>query len=95
MTNLVPRPWARLSLVARLSLAVALSIVLVSLGAAYQSARHVVRTAQDDLTAKYTEQMDTLESLEQKVHAAEHALLSSVIARLSVDGFPGASDHAR
>ena len=38
---------------------------------------------------------DTLEKLEQKVHAAEHALLPAVIARLSVEGFPGGDAHAR
>lgn len=42
------------------------------------------------------ETSDTLESLEQKVHAAEHALLPAVIARLSVGGFPvEAASHAR
>jgi phosphoribosylglycinamide formyltransferase-1 len=37
---------------------------------------------------------DTLESLEQKIHAAEHALLPAVIAQLSVDGLPQEVRHA-
>jgi len=49
-----------------------------------------------DQAAVRIETSDTLESLEQKVHAAEHALLPAVIARLSVEGVPTeAAGHAR
>lgn len=41
------------------------------------------------------EKSDTLESLEQKVHAAEHALLPAVIARLSLEGGAQEAGHAR
>jgi len=43
-----------------------------------------------DQAAVRIENSDTLESLEAKVHAAEHALLPAVIARLSVEGLPAA-----
>lgn len=50
---------------------------------------HVVTAEVDggpilDQTAVRIEATDTLESLEQKVHAAEHALLPAVVARLSL-----------
>jgi phosphoribosylglycinamide formyltransferase 1 len=50
---------------------------------------HVVTAEVDggpilDQTAVRIEPTDTLESLEQKVHAAEHALLPAVVARLSL-----------
>lgn len=40
------------------------------------------------------EKEDTLESLGRKIHAAEHALLPAVVARLSVEGFSGETAHA-
>jgi phosphoribosylglycinamide formyltransferase 1 len=40
------------------------------------------------------EKGDTLDSLERKVHAAEHALLSAVIARLSEHGITAEVRHA-
>lgn len=48
-----------------------------------------------DQAAVRIESTDTLESLEEKIHAAEHALLPSVIARLSTEGFPGGLGRAR
>lgn len=44
-----------------------------------------------DQTAVRIEPSDTLELLEAKVHAAEHALLPAVIARLSIEGLPQAA----
>jgi phosphoribosylglycinamide formyltransferase-1 len=41
-----------------------------------------------DQTAVRIEPTDTLATLEAKIHAAEHALLPAVIARLSEDGLP-------
>lgn len=46
-----------------------------------------------DQAAVRIESEDTLESLTAKVHAAEHALLPAVIARLSVDGIPTDTRH--
>jgi len=63
VTWLESRLWGRLNLVARLSLVVALSVGLVAIGAAYQSAQHIARQAQNDLAAEYTKQMDMLESM--------------------------------
>jgi phosphoribosylglycinamide formyltransferase 1 len=56
---------------------------------------HVVSAEVDggpilDQVAVRIEAADTLESLEAKIHAAEHALLPAVIARLSEEGRPGA-----
>ncbi len=47
-----------------------------------------------DQAAVRIEAMDTLDSLAQKVHAAEHALLPAVIARMSVEGIPGGGARA-
>ncbi len=60
---------------------------------------HVVTAEVDggpilDQAAVRIEQSDTLESLEQKIHAAEHAILPEAIARLSRDGFPVEVRHA-
>ena len=52
-----------MNLVPRLSLVVALSMILVVIGAAFQSSRHLVRKAQDKLTIDYNTQMDMLESI--------------------------------
>lgn len=61
---------------------------------------HVVTAEVDggpilDQVAVRIERSDTLASLEQKVHAAEHALLPAVIARLSAEGLPTEASHAR
>jgi len=62
---------------------------------------HVVTAEVDggpilDQTAVRIETSDTLESLERRVHAAEHALLPAVIARLSLEGLPQEpAGHAR
>lgn len=47
-----------------------------------------------DQSAVRIEDSDTLEALTQKVHAAEHALLPAVIARLSTTGIPADTRHA-
>lgn len=47
-----------------------------------------------DQTVVRIEKTDTLESLTQKVHAAEHVVLPVVIARLSDEGFPAEAIHA-
>lgn len=54
---------------------------------------HIVTSEVDggpilDQAAVRIESSDTLESLTEKIHAAEHALLPAVIARLSTQGFP-------
>jgi phosphoribosylglycinamide formyltransferase-1 len=61
---------------------------------------HVVTSEVDggpilDQAVVRIEKSDTLESLEQKVHAAEHALLPAVVARLSTEGFATEAGHAR
>lgn len=63
MTWLRFRLWAPLNLVTRLSLVVALSIILVALGAVFHSARHIASQAQNDLAAEYNKQMDMLRSM--------------------------------
>lgn len=61
---------------------------------------HVVTAEVDggpilDQAAVRIETSDTLESLERKIHAAEHALLPAVVARLSSEGLPTGAGHAR
>ena len=47
-----------------------------------------------DQQAVRIEDADTLETVTRKVHAAEHALLPAVIARLSATGIPATTRHA-
>jgi len=75
VTWLISNFWARLNLVPRLSLVVALGILLVVIGAVYQSSQHITRDTQNELSAEYNRQMETLESvvlatlfMEEKTH---------------------------
>ncbi len=75
MTWFTSRLWARLNLVPRLSLVVTLSILLVAIGAVYQSAQYITRGTQNELSVEYNKQMETLESvvlatlfMEEKIH---------------------------
>ncbi|MBE2216118.1 MAG: phosphoribosylglycinamide formyltransferase [Opitutaceae bacterium] len=61
---------------------------------------HVVTAEVDggpilDQAAVRIETSDTLDALAQKIHAAEHALLPAVVARLSIEGLNSETGHAR
>jgi PAS domain S-box-containing protein len=63
MNRLSFRIWTHLDLAARLSLIVALSIIIVAIGTAYQTSQHLVQNTQADLSEDYNQQMDMLESV--------------------------------
>lgn len=76
MNRFPSRLWARLSLVSRVSLLVALSTIVVAIIAAFLSATYFAHKAQDEITAEYNQQMDMQESM----------LASTIFFDLKADG---------
>jgi two-component system, cell cycle sensor histidine kinase and response regulator CckA len=63
VTRLASRLWARLTLVSRLALVVAVTTILLAAVAVYPSARFFAHDARDEMAGEYNEEMGTLESM--------------------------------